>query len=739
MRKKSFLVVVLLLVGLVSLIGCSNGDDNGDLINGESTLTVKVEDDASNSLEAEVTILQDGAEVASDQGSEVQFTLNNGDYEVEAEKDGYVGEPKQVKLKEDKVITIELSEVENMLGNGDFSSDVYLKDEVEEEGAGNFKTEDNWVFLENTGTGSVEVEEEMVKLDIDKSGDVSYAVQLLQAPITLEKGYKYKVKFDAKASKARDLEVKIGGTADRGWSAYNSGEGNSGGTLFNLSDKVETYESEFVMGEETDDQARFEFQLGIDDATIWLDNVELVKLGKADEDEMPDDDEPDTEWVYDGDFFFIFNVAVGGLWPGEPDETTEFPQQMKVDYIEVHQEDELVWEDRFQGSNINEDDWTYEVGNGHEQGIPGWGNEELEYYTDGDNAEIVDDKLVITAEEEEISDEYGEYNYTSTRMITGAKANLDKPGRVEIRAKLPEGQGIWPALWMLGDNINDGVEWPECGEIDIMELVGDKPKTTHGTVHGPGHYGGGGIGNSYELDSGKFSDEFHTFILEWEEDELRWYVDDEEEPFHAVRKTAEGGVEAIDADEIVEEPEVDVATGDEDSEYYFMADDSTLVDATIGTDNNAYDGDIVLDSWGTGAPIAQDAEYNNKNAWELTAANGWDQGAAVIALMGDLYDTDADPADFPADLSTYDSLEISLATTGGFSDVTLKFAGPEKEVSLLDYGFDPAATGWQTISIPLADFAEIDLSTVTQIGLIASGGEVDVDNLYVTDFYLKAN
>lgn len=91
--------------------------------------------------------------------------------------------------------------------------------------------------------------------------------------------------------------------------------------------------------------------------------------------------------------------------------------------------------------------------------------------------------------------------------------------------KLPFGQGIWPAFWMLGNDI-DEVGWPACGEIDIMENIGREPATVHGTIHGPGYSGAAGIGNSYSLAQGEaFKDDFHLFVLEWEADELRWYVD----------------------------------------------------------------------------------------------------------------------------------------------------------------------------------------------------------------------
>ncbi len=178
---------------------------------------------------------------------------------------------------------------------------------------------------------------------------------------------------------------------------------------------------------------------------------------------------------------------------------------------------DLVWADEFNGSTLNTNDWTYELG------ASGWGNNEWQNYTDReDNAYLSDGNLIIEAREEE----YQGSNYTSARIVTKDKKTFTF-GRVDIRAILPEGQGIWPALWMLGNNISS-VGWPACGEIDIMELVGHEPATVHGTVHsGPqGQSWSYFIGEGYTLSSGKFSDEYHVFSIIWEYNSIRFLVDD---------------------------------------------------------------------------------------------------------------------------------------------------------------------------------------------------------------------
>lgn len=179
----------------------------------------------------------------------------------------------------------------------------------------------------------------------------------------------------------------------------------------------------------------------------------------------------------------------------------------------------LVWSDEFTGTTLNTSDWTHETG-GH-----GWGNQELQYYTNRtDNAYLTNGNLVIEAKKEN----YNGSGYTSARLITQNKQSFAF-GRIDIRAILPEGQGIWPALWMLGQNFGS-VGWPACGEIDIMELVGHEPSKTHGTAHwGPqGQSYSFNKGKDYSIGGEKFSDKYHVFSLVWEANSVRWLVDDNE-------------------------------------------------------------------------------------------------------------------------------------------------------------------------------------------------------------------
>ena len=183
----------------------------------------------------------------------------------------------------------------------------------------------------------------------------------------------------------------------------------------------------------------------------------------------------------------------------------------------------LVWSDEFNGpdgSPVDSTKWTAEIGGN------GWGNNELEYYTSRiDNAFQSGGSLVIKANKEHYT---GSDNvtreYTSARLITKNKFTATY-GRFEARMKIPYGQGMWPAFWMLGNDI-DTAGWPQCGEVDIMENIGREPSIVHGTIHGPGYSGGNGLSSSYSLSNNqRFADAFHTFAVEWEPNVVRFYCD----------------------------------------------------------------------------------------------------------------------------------------------------------------------------------------------------------------------
>ena len=179
---------------------------------------------------------------------------------------------------------------------------------------------------------------------------------------------------------------------------------------------------------------------------------------------------------------------------------------------------ELTWSDEFDGEEGDLPDatkWNFDLGTGEN----GWGNVELQNYTDNPENISIDSlgNLVITA----IQDGY---NYTSARINTKGKFE-QQYGRFEARLKTPYGPGLWPAFWLIGSNI-DEVSWPQCGEIDIMELRGQQPYIINGTLHGPGYSGGNPISKSYALENKRFDTEYHIFAVEWDANKIDFFVDD---------------------------------------------------------------------------------------------------------------------------------------------------------------------------------------------------------------------
>lgn len=189
--------------------------------------------------------------------------------------------------------------------------------------------------------------------------------------------------------------------------------------------------------------------------------------------------------------------------------------------VNIEQDDQgdpnLVWSEEFDYTGLPDASiWNMETGGG------GWGNNELQNYTDReDNASVNDGYLTITAKEES----YGGRDYTSARITTQNKFDFQY-GKIEARIKLPYGQGIWPAFWMLGTNISS-VGWPSCGEIDIMELVGgtNRDNVSHSTIHWDNAGQHASYGESYTLPNGIFADDFHVFSVEWDAQSIRGFVD----------------------------------------------------------------------------------------------------------------------------------------------------------------------------------------------------------------------
>ncbi|WP_298392649.1 glycoside hydrolase family 16 protein [Flavobacterium sp.] len=200
----------------------------------------------------------------------------------------------------------------------------------------------------------------------------------------------------------------------------------------------------------------------------------------------------------------------------------------------------LVFQDEFDVNGAPDPTkWTFDIGRGPLN--DGWGNNELQFYK-AENTVVQNGYLIISAKAET----FGGVSYTSSRIKSRNKFE-QKYGRFEARIKMPQGKGMFPAFWLLGQNFceaqsivgnnvscdsslpsyeADNVLWPQCGEIDIMEYLGNKPTEVFGTIHGPGYSGGNSISKKYNLANNRFDTGFHVFGIEWTENHINWYVDD---------------------------------------------------------------------------------------------------------------------------------------------------------------------------------------------------------------------
>ncbi len=245
--------------------------------------------------------------------------------------------------------------------------------------------------------------------------------------------------------------------------------------------------------------------------------------------------------VADGDASFGRDFAIGQDWTRGEALNFWFYGTNSGDAITLQLKDnrapdpgptgwDMVWSDEFDdpaGTPPNPAYWSYEIGDGTVNTIPGWGNSELQYYTSSTENSATDGNgnLVITMRESDgsLACYYGPCEYTSARLISQYKAEFAY-GRIESRIQVPSGaDGLWPAFWSLGTDIGE-VGWPQTGEIDFMEYVSRLPNEIFGTIHGPGYSGGASFGNVYQFGE-RVSNDYHTFAIEWEPDLIRWYVD----------------------------------------------------------------------------------------------------------------------------------------------------------------------------------------------------------------------
>ena len=427
--------------------------------------------------------------------------------------------------------------------------------------------------------------------------------------------------------------------------------------------------------------------------------------------------------------FFLAGLMVGLLSCGDDD--TEAGGGPNIEAPEGYT---LVWSDEFDGDEINSSNWNYQTGDGTDYGLPaGWGNGELQIYTTNEaNANIGSDEgnsvLRITALEE------GPDNYTSARLTTENKVSV-RYGRVDVRARLPQGKGLWPAIWMLGDNI-DQIDWPGCGEIDIMEVLGNLPEISYHTVHyTDGDNRKGDEQAIFNLPSSNFSNEYHVFSLDWNPDEVIFLVDDvvvgqipieddmkEFQRGHFfILNVAVGGfwpgfpddttpfpqtmyvdyVRVFSKDDLTipNEPPLDLA-----EEFLGQFIPPGTGETAIRDDFTDF-GDLTVIAFGGGGEPLVDVSTTAIDGAESLQFDylGGAWGGAYILL------------DDATDLSGYSSLKFSLNMPAELVDaeVKLESASTNAPIFLRDYTAVDAGNGFMEYTIPLTDFTGLDLTAVT--------------------------
>ncbi len=402
--------------------------------------------------------------------------------------------------------------------------------------------------------------------------------------------------------------------------------------------------------------------------------------------------------------------------------------------IEVPEGYSLVWSDEFNGPSVDLTKWGYQTGDGTDYGLPaGWGNNEKQIYTDvADNSAIMNDNgssvLAITAKEE------GSGGYTSARLTTKGLQSA-RFGRIDVRAKVAEGQGLWSAIWMLGDNI-DTIGWPGCGEVDIVEVLGHEATVAYNTLHytnSEKKHGERQLVN--ELSDGSLARDYHVFSLVWSPDAISFLLDgvasqpipigsDMKEflrSFYLVVNVAVGGnwpgnpdetttfpqsmlIDYIrffskDDMEIPEAPPLDI-----DEETIGQVIEPNIGDNAIRTDFT-YLGNLSVISYGGGGEplvLASDTAIDGDKSLVFDFPGGnW--GGAYIELQ------DA------RDLSGFTTLKFSLNKPSLMADAEIKLESKTTHASvfLKDYTPVPVSEGFEEYTIPLADFAGLDRTAVT--------------------------
>lgn len=392
----------------------------------------------------------------------------------------------------------------------------------------------------------------------------------------------------------------------------------------------------------------------------------------------------------------------------------------------------LKWNDEFNDPEINTNNWTYELGDGTNYQLPvGWGNNEKQIYTDNSkNSGIVNDQgvsaLAITARKESSG------GYTSAKLTTQDLFSM-RFGRIEIRAKMPRGQGLLPAIWMLGDNRGQ-IDWPGCGEIDIVEVLGNAPLKLHSTLHFTNDSNKHEeIQNSHILASGAFSKSYHIFTLDWTPESVAFSLDgqklsevmieDDMKEFlrssYLILNVAVGGNWPGEPDETTAFPQtmytdyIRVYTKDDfqspEAPALDIAEETVgqILEPNIGDNaiKEGFDlGNLTVIPYGPGAPdvSASDTAIDGDKslAFDFPGDN-W--GGAYIEL------------ETPKDISAYTHLKFSINKPDSYanSEIKLEAGATNAVVFLKDYSGTELTEGFVEYAIPLSDFTGLELTGLT--------------------------
>ena len=403
-----------------------------------------------------------------------------------------------------------------------------------------------------------------------------------------------------------------------------------------------------------------------------------------------------------------------------------------VDDITAPEGYTLTWNDEFEGTEINTSNWVYELGDGTAYGLaPGWGNGEKQLYTNStSNSKITIDSdgnsaLVIIANEESAG------SFTSAKLTTQNLQSF-RFGKIEARMKLPEGKGLWPALWMLGDNITE-IDWPGCGEVDLFELLGDAPNTLYNNVHYTNAENKHNeMLGTYVLGTGNFSDNYHIFRLDWTPESMVFSVDGEQthmisigtdmkefqRSFYLILNIAVGGGWPGDPDNTTVFPQemyIDYIRVFEKDDFtaptsppLIMEEEAlgTFLDAGKAINSNFTGfGDLVINSFGGGGEPDLTISTTSVDGSESVALSfpGGNWGGAFFEMI-------------PTDLSSFASgnLVFSINKPAALVNAEIKLESPATNAAVLIKDYTPVEieNGFLEYTIPLVDFAGLDLTQI---------------------------